>query len=371
MVTTTTISKKPNYKAIKNQAYDFLERYTDGKLPINLVHIINQLDKLHLMKYSTFAKQHDLPLLHVIEYFQSEDGALWYQPATETYILLYNDTVENKERIRFTIAHELGHYVLKHNELTDKTIISRGGLTNEEYDLFEQEANFFAKHLLVPFPVLGNYLQFFNEMDVAFIQQVFHVSYTVASYVIKNLKSMQSYGVVKDGHHVEERFTTYISTTQSTRICKSCHSKINRHTHYCHICAMKQYEGLTTLEAYLENREIERERMRYFKYSINESGYPDNCPRCENEEIEATSYCNVCGIYTQNICLGSYESNFDSFGYPLPITDFLDGGCGKHLAGNSRYCPDCGGKSSYFFQGLLKNWDIEKKEQNTLMEFPF
>ncbi|MGT2793271.1 ImmA/IrrE family metallo-endopeptidase [Streptococcus pasteurianus] len=362
--TTTTTSNDINYEELKNSAYDFLKKFSNGRLPIDLLHIIHQIDNLRLMKYTNFAKMHNLTLEEIYDILQSEDGALWYQTSTNSYILLYNDLVENKERIRFTIAHELGHYALRHNELTDKTTLSRYSLSSEEYDRFEKEANFFAKHLLVPFPILGNYVQFFHKMDTDFIHTVFNVSYSVANYVIKNLQTMQSFGLVKEGHVVEEKFADYITTTQSTRICKSCHSKINRRSNYCHICSTKQYEGLTTLEAYLENREKEKKRMRYTKYELDNSGYPKKCPRCDNEELENSNYCNICGIYTLNVCVGDYNNNFDAWGNPIPISQYLDNGCKKILNGNSRYCPDCGGKSSYFFQGLLKNWDIEKKENN-------
>lgn len=365
---TITISNNINYKEIKESAYDFLDKYSNGRLPINLLDIINKIDNLHLMKYTRFAHDRKLKLKEVCELLQSEDGALWYQTVTDTYILLYNDTVTNKERIRFTIAHELGHYVLKHNEKTEKTILSRYNLTEDEYNTFEKEANFFAKHLLVPFPVLGNYNMFFHRMDARFIRTVFQVSYSVASYVIDNLRSMSSFGLVKDGHNVECRFAKYIDTSQSTRICQTCYSKINRKSNYCHICSAEQHKGSSTLDAYLDNREREEERMRYYKYALDEDGFPNSCPRCENEELNGCIFCNVCGIYIRNICLGDCGDNYDAWGHLIPIQDQLEKGCGKSLAGNSRYCPDCGGKSSYFFQGLLKNWDIEKKESE---ELPF
>ena len=151
---TTTTSKNINYRKLKNEAYSFLNRYTNGKLPIDLLYIISQLDNLHLMKYTKLAKENDMDLMQVCQLLNSEDGALWYKSDSQTYILLYNDTIDNKERIRFTIAHELGHYALRHNETTDKTILSRYNLSESEYKTFETEANFFAKHLLVPFPVL-------------------------------------------------------------------------------------------------------------------------------------------------------------------------------------------------------------------------
>ena len=365
---TSTISNNINYKEIKESAYDFLDRYSNGRLPINLLDIINKIENLHLIKYTRFAHDRKLKLKEVCELLQSEDGALWYQTVTDTYILLYNDTITNKERIRFTIAHELGHYVLKHNEKTEKTILSRYNLTEDEYNTFEKEANFFAKHLLVPFPVLGNYSLFFHQMDDRFIRTVFRVSYSVANYVIGNLKSMSSFGLVKEGHNVERRFAKYIDTSQSTRICQTCYSKINRNSNYCHVCSAEQHKGSSTLDAYLDNREREKERMRYYKYVLDENGFPNSCPRCGNEELNGCVFCNVCGIYVRNICLGDCGDNYDVWGHSIPIQDQLEKGCGKSLAGNSRYCPDCGGKSSYFFQGLLKAWDIEKMESE---ELPF
>lgn len=127
---------------------------------------------------------------------------------------------------------------------------------------------------------------------------------------------------------------------------------------------MKQYQGVTTLEAYLDNQEKEKGRMRYSKYKLNEDGYPTKCPRFENEELDNDAFCNVCRLYAQNICIGVWESNYDNWGNLIPIQSVLNDGCHKTLAGNSRYCPDCGGKSTYFYQGLLKNWDIEKKEHD-------
>ena len=359
---TTTISRNINYKKLKNIAYSFLNQYTNGKLPVDLLHIISQLDNLYLMKYSTFAKENNMDINKVYQLLNSEDGALWYKTDTQTYILLYNDTIDNKERIRFTIAHELGHYILKHNEVTDKTTLSRYTLTEDEYNVFEKEANFFAKHLLVPFPILGNYVMFFHSMNGRFIQNVFQVSFSVANNVIKNLKSMQTFGLVKEGHEVEKKFSRYITISKNTRICRTCCSKIDRNSRYCHICSTQQPIGKITLEAYLENREKEKERMRYPKYELDLTGYPSFCPRCGNEELDYNKYCNICGIYTRNICVGNYDNNYDHFGYMIAIEHYLENGCKKTLSGNSRYCPDCGGKSSYFFQGLLKNWDLEKEE---------
>ena len=352
-----------NYEEIKNKAYDFLIDYADGLLPIKLTKMIEQIDNLMLLKYSDFAKMHKIAISEAADLLQSDDGALWYDCKREIYILLYNDTITNKERIRFTIAHELGHYALKHNEKTEKTIVSRYSLPDSEYDFFEREANFFAKHLLVPFPVLGNYTQLFHSMSNDFIQEIFDVSYTVACYVIDNLKKMYSFGLVKEAHKVEKKFADYIKTDKTTIICDTCNCKIQRDSLYCHICGAKLTLKEPTVEAFLNNKNKERiNRMKYKKIELDSEGYPVHCPRCDNEEVGKDNYCDICGTYIKNICIGDYDDNFDSYGYPLHINNFLDNGCHKELKGNSRYCPSCGGKSSYFFQGLLKNWDLEKEE---------
>jgi hypothetical protein len=366
VVTTSTTYRKLSYKELQNLAYDFLNEYTDGQLPVNLIYIINQIDNLYLMKYSAFARQHGLELEEVTNLLQSDDGALWYQEPTDTYILLYNDTVTSKERIRFTIAHELGHYVLRHNEITDKTIISRYNLTDSEYNEFEREANFFGKHLLVPFPVLGNYVQFFHAMDVQFIQRVFCVSYTVATYVIKNLKSMQKVGLVKVGHDVEERFEPYITKDKTTRICYTCHSSISRTFDYCPICQSPHEKGENDISLFLEKKEAEKEEMRYSRIELDSDYFPYVCPRCKNEEIDCSyKYCPICSAYLRNICIGHGPFYNDSFApYPFFPQERETSGCGKLLDGAFRYCPDCGGLSSYFNQELLSYWEHELNNGN-------
>ncbi len=58
------------------------------------------------------------------------------------YIIIYNDS-DDFFRIRWTIAHELGHYYLNHNFENQN-----------EYDAQEIEANYFASQLLMPIELL-------------------------------------------------------------------------------------------------------------------------------------------------------------------------------------------------------------------------
>lgn len=64
------------------------------------------------------------------------------------------NAVEGNERKRFTIAHEIAHFLLhraklEHGDLTDDTMY-RSGLSTEE----EAQANNFAAQILMPYPLI-------------------------------------------------------------------------------------------------------------------------------------------------------------------------------------------------------------------------
>jgi Zn-dependent peptidase ImmA (M78 family) len=62
--------------------------------------------------------------------------------------VIYVNADESPARQNWTIAHELGHYFLKHE--SDHWGIAWRDQTYEEKDQYEQEADFFAACLLVP-----------------------------------------------------------------------------------------------------------------------------------------------------------------------------------------------------------------------------
>ena len=65
-------------------------------------------------------------------------------------IILINSKVKNTGRIRFTLAHELGHVLLGH--VGTYEYVNRASSSN--YDSIEREANMFAARLLAPACVL-------------------------------------------------------------------------------------------------------------------------------------------------------------------------------------------------------------------------
>lgn len=79
------------------------------------------------------------------------EGALYPSEDRRRWLLLYNDALRSSGRIRFTQAHELGHYLLHRNdrdrfECSDTDMID---LAQDEVDI-ESQADSFASTLLMP-----------------------------------------------------------------------------------------------------------------------------------------------------------------------------------------------------------------------------
>jgi Zn-dependent peptidase ImmA (M78 family) len=114
-------------------------------------------------------------------------------------------TSDSKARQRFTIAHELGHFILHHNStqteqlFVDKNfLIKYRGLQkyNQTEILQEQEANAFAAELLMPKSLIEaelskkDYMDFSESQLIEELAKVFDVSVIAMSYRLANLNSV-------------------------------------------------------------------------------------------------------------------------------------------------------------------------------------
>lgn len=97
----------------------------------------------------------------------------------------------NKEdpvnRRAFTVAHEVGHYLLHKDEILSdpyayQFLYRDATLTNEK--ALEKEANYFAANLLVP----STMLEKFKNYSAALLSKLFIVSQEVINYRLKDLE---------------------------------------------------------------------------------------------------------------------------------------------------------------------------------------
>lgn len=110
----------------------------------NLYHQRGMLDIESLIH--EISEVEDVPIsIRYEEMDQSQSGSLNYESGG--WIIRVN-SIHNKKRQRFTLAHELGHYILHKNKTTDfrDTTFFR----NEDKTSLEYMANDFASALLMP-----------------------------------------------------------------------------------------------------------------------------------------------------------------------------------------------------------------------------
>lgn len=137
------MDRYPDYRRAIRLAYQTLLRLHVARLPVDIVTILGKCKNTRIVPYSKAEKYND-PLGLNFPAEAPSDYAFTYRIAfpdgSIAYLLLYNDELyQSPERLRFTLAHELGHIVLKHRQ--------------DSY-VEDMEADTFAQHLLCPEPLM-------------------------------------------------------------------------------------------------------------------------------------------------------------------------------------------------------------------------
>lgn len=101
--------------------------------------------------------------------------------------IIINDE-ETPQRKNFTIAHELGHYLLGHVEDKDYGVLYRQPIAEQTNKPMEQEANCFAANLLVPEEMLKKYLTEYPFANNYQLANIFGVSPDVIGFRRQNLR---------------------------------------------------------------------------------------------------------------------------------------------------------------------------------------
>ncbi len=144
------------YEDIKQQSISMLIEMGINSVPIDPFELSNKLG-LRVIPYSAFSGDIVFVLsLKEPDGFSIEDGK-------GGWAIYYNDSVKY-ERVRFTIMHEIGHYILGHY---------KGG------EVEESEANFFARYTLAAPPLIHNILSAPNPETIS---KEFEISYTAATH---------------------------------------------------------------------------------------------------------------------------------------------------------------------------------------------
>ena len=169
----------PDYHRAARLAYRTLLKLRIDKLPIDILGICKRCKNTMVMTFRDAEKKFDLPDGYFISNGPSESAFTNNRQIDDVSqnIILYNDDwmANSVPRLRFTLAHELGHILMKHEGNSM---------------MYEAEANCFAQHLLCPAPVVEA-LDLQDESKIFLFTSTFGVSRTVARIVLGNKNLMQ------------------------------------------------------------------------------------------------------------------------------------------------------------------------------------
>ena len=187
------------YKIARDWAWQTLINIGANELPIKL---------------SAIAKHYGIQILTYNDIGQepfNEDG---YSTKFEGKLIIFYNELKPKHRIRFTIAHELGHCILGH--VKEGEITPRLNSETDKYkDLKEIQANVFARDLLMPATVLHS----INISSPEQISKICNVSLQSAEIRFKRLTELNKRGMYNK-HPLERQvynnFIPYIKKVLDT-----------------------------------------------------------------------------------------------------------------------------------------------------------
>ena len=138
-----------DYKSPVTEAMQVLEDSSIAEFPVRLSLVQQQYRNLFVIRpYSFLVESQKISFNECCEMLGSDDGASISNGACQ-YVIYYNEK-KKKERIRFTIAHEMGHIFLNHHYAHAQAILKRAYPEDSFYKALENEANCFARNLLCP-----------------------------------------------------------------------------------------------------------------------------------------------------------------------------------------------------------------------------
>ena len=326
-----------------------LVRIGAGKLPINLDDIFDLYPTIIRVPYTEFKKLNDVipdwlnfDLMNARidkENAAEPNPAKWKEhieaftiPVEETpdhfvYFIYYDDRVKNKERIRWSICHELGHIFAGHFADFDLRTSNFINITNSQYGVLELEAHWYASELLAPSPVM---FILRNKLFTEHISLLCDISFDAAQKkkyaierkkyegFIENRQMMLNFSrfIFETGYWdsvyrvLRKRFELYprfISLTYNgCRVCQSCGAFV-RHSSY--LCCQHCGERLATDSQFLMDRRrgIEQpvpDGKVYPSFEETKHWRAVYCPRCKNYKFSKDDeFCPVCQTPLYNRCL--------------------------------------------------------------------
>lgn len=164
-------NKRPDFSAVYSKANEILVKSrVISSFPFSAIELVNEQTAIKCRTYKK-ALKYGID----ITAFGSESATIIEYAGKE--IIFYDDS-KLMTHVKYSILHELGHSLNKHNfNIADKEIYGR----------YEVETNYFAAQLLMPEQVLREFNNRGIRITKEFLMQHFEVSETAAKKRIETL----------------------------------------------------------------------------------------------------------------------------------------------------------------------------------------
>lgn len=192
-----------DYQNARDAAWRTLIQFGVNELPVRISPGIRAMG-IGLVSYSK--SEGLLTGLGLTNLMQETDG-LSIRRNGGFYILYRGDMVPG--RIRFTVAHELGHIILGHLDRETHTTRNREPQDNDAP--IERAANVFASRLLAPACVLHE----LNAITPERISELCDISLTAARFRAERMETLEkrnAFGLSPLEREVHKQFQTYIKS---------------------------------------------------------------------------------------------------------------------------------------------------------------
>lgn len=172
MMMKNTMEFRPDIRKAMNAADELLlAAIAITTFPYSVIELIKCTTDIQVRSFQYFMQKGINPLA-----FGSDDALIFRYNGMA--IMAY-DRMAVKARIRFSILHELGHFILDHDMGCD--------IPKALYNKQEVEANYFAAQLLMPEQILGELIRRLVRLDRQALKKYFGVSGEAADIRLGNL----------------------------------------------------------------------------------------------------------------------------------------------------------------------------------------
>lgn len=301
----------------------FLSTLSIGKFPYDVFSLPALIKKHYgysiiissLTEYNKFKNSLNM------DSYSLTDGECRYFPETGDFCIIYNEK-QCKNRIRFTIMHEIAHIILGHVGVNENRIMRYGELDYSKL-YYEGEANTFAGNALAP-PIVIHSVLAGKPFNSAHVAAYFKLSKAAA----KDYREKDYYAWLHMNMHVSESSLWEHHFTQTyTKHCPICHSNfIGEDVRYCKICGNKDLAVDWVADT-----------VEYPSVKVDDKGMAiDKCQRCGKEHLRSR-LCRYCGVHLINECTNKR--------------------CKAPTDGDARFCSACGWQTTYYCDCILPKYD--------------